>query len=59
MSAPRVTEEDLDRAIRAVRLLGDSALPILRRIVRELDRQKEDRRLLDLVSGRAAGGTDE
>ncbi len=59
MSAPRVTEEDLDRAIRAVRLLGDSALPILRRIVRELDRQKEDRRLLDLVSGRAAGRIDE
>ncbi|MEC9433414.1 MAG: hypothetical protein VYD87_10950 [Pseudomonadota bacterium] len=52
------TQQDLDVAIRAVEVFGEPALPILRRVKRELDRQEEDRRLLDLVRSRSAGGTD-
>ena len=45
--------DDQMAAIRAIRLLGDEALPCLRRIVEEIDRRAEDRRLRELVEEEA------
>ncbi len=55
MKVPPPTLSDRRRAIQAVRVLGESALPILRRIVDELDRREADRRLLRLVEEDATG----
>ena len=41
-------------AVKVVRALGEDALPILRRIVNELDKREADRRLLRLVEADAA-----